>query len=95
MPKKRQPRAIWQNTRLKVLVRDGYQCVRCKCNLKNSSAHVDHIISGKRGSNHINNLRSLCRRCHVLRADLRHQGMIANALRDGIIPINWRELVWE
>ena len=38
---------------------------------------------------------ALCRRCHVLRADKRHRGMIANALRDGIIPPNWRELVWE
>jgi hypothetical protein len=31
----------------------------------------------------------------VLRADLRHRGMIAKALKDGIIPPKWRELVWE
>jgi 5-methylcytosine-specific restriction enzyme A len=31
----------------------------------------------------------------VLRADRSHQGMIAAALRDGIIPANWRELVWD
>jgi hypothetical protein len=39
--------------------------------------HIDHIQSGKRGSNEMPNLRTLCRRCHVLRADHRHQGMIA------------------
>jgi 5-methylcytosine-specific restriction endonuclease McrA len=58
-------------------------------------AHIDHIISGKGGSNADSNLRVLCRRCHVLRADRRHRGMIAPALRAGIIPPNWRELVWE
>jgi hypothetical protein len=31
---------------------------------------------------------------HVLRADHRHRGMVANALKLGIIPPNWRELVW-
>jgi hypothetical protein len=30
---------------------------------------------------------------HTFRADPRHRGMIANALRLGIIPPNWRELV--
>jgi len=40
-------------------------------------------------------LRTLCRRCHVLRKDMRHRGMIASALRDGIIPPDWRGLVWE
>jgi hypothetical protein len=46
-------------------------------------------------NNKFSNLRTLCRRCHVLRADMRHRGMVAAALRDGIIPWNWRELVWE
>ena len=95
MPKKRQPREIWQVTRLKVLERDNYKCVRCKCILTVKTAHIDHIISGKRGSNHISNLRALCSRCHTLRADMRHRGMVAKALRDKIIPHNWRELVWE
>lgn len=43
----------------------------------------------------MNNLRTLCRRCHVLRSDRRHRGMIAGALRDGIIPADWRREVWE
>ncbi len=60
-----------------------------------AEAHIDHVISGKRGTNQLANLRTLCRLHHVLRADGRHRGMIARALRDGVIPVNWRELVWE
>lgn len=95
MPKKRQPYEIWQETRKKVLQRDNYCCVRCKITVTIKTAHIDHIQSGKCGSNHILNLRTLCRRCHVLRADPRHRGMIGKALKDGIIPPKWRELVWE
>jgi hypothetical protein len=58
-------------------------------------AHIDHIQSGKRGRNDLRNLRVLCRYHHVLRADHRHRGMIAAALADGLIPPNWRELVWD
>lgn len=95
MPKKRQPLEIWRKTRLKVLERDEYRCTRCGIAVAVSTAHIDHIQSGKLGSNHMSNLRTLCRRCHVLRADSRHRGMIASALKDGIIPPNWRELAWE
>jgi 5-methylcytosine-specific restriction protein A len=95
MPKKRQPRWLWKMTRRRILKRDGFKCVRCSTDLTESTAHVDHIQSGKLGSNHDSNLRTLCRRCHVLRADPRHRGMIASALRDGIIGPNWREQVWE
>jgi len=60
------------------------------------AAHIDHKIPLARGgTNQLDNLRTLCRRCHVLRADRSHQGMIDAALRDGIIPPNWRELVWD
>lgn len=95
MPKKRQPREIWAATRILILERDGFQCVRCSVTLAVETAHIDHIQSGKRGTNHAANLRTLCRRCHVLRADNRHRGMIAKALADGIIPADWRSLVWE
>ena len=97
MPKKRQPKEIWRETRRRVLERDGYKCVRLSCGvpLTERTAHIDHIKSGKLGTNEMSNLRSLCRRCHVLREDPRHRGMIANALRDGLIPPNWRELVWD
>ena len=93
---KRQPKEVWfKNTRPKVFERDGGVCVKCSVNLTLDTCHIDHIKSGRLGSNHMNNLRTLCRRCHVLRADRRHQGMIAKALKDGIIPPKWRDLVWE
>lgn len=95
MPKHRQPREVWQQTRLKVLERDGYKCVRCGCVLTVKTAHIDHIKSGKLAGNELSNLRSLCYRDHVLRADNRHRGMTAAALRKGIIGPNWREEVWE
>lgn len=96
MPRKRPPREVWdENIRPAIWNRDGRQCVRCKCELSLESAHIDHIRSGKLATNQFANLRTLCRRCHVLRADMRHRGMIASALRDGIIPPDWRKLVWE
>jgi 5-methylcytosine-specific restriction endonuclease McrA len=75
--------------------RDGRRCVRCQRSLQLCEAHIDHIRAGKLADNRLQNLRTLCRRCHVLRADVRHRGMIAKALRDELIPPNWRELVWE
>lgn len=95
MPKTRQPNEIWQATRLKVWERDGGLCQHCGNPVALSSCHIDHVKSGKLGTNNLSNLRVLCRRCHVLRADMRHRGMIASALRDGVIPSNWRELVWD
>jgi 5-methylcytosine-specific restriction enzyme A len=95
MPRRRPPREVWQELRRKVIERDGGKCVRCSVPLLESTAHIDHIQSGKNGTNELSNLRTLCRRCHVLRACHRHQGMIAKALADEVIPPNWRELVWE
>lgn len=98
MPRKRQPKEIWMETRRRVLERDGYRCVGPTCggvSLTEKTAHIDHIKSGKLGTNEMGNLRTLCRQCHTLRADMRHRGMIASALKAGVIPPNWRELVWE
>ena len=95
MPKSRPPFEEWQQKRKKVWKRDGKKCVRCEKSLSLKKAHIDHIVSGKRGTNKMENLRTLCRRCHVLRVDIRHRGMIAKALEDGVIPPNWRELTWE
>lgn len=75
MPRSRQPKEIWLVTRQKVLKRDKYRCLRCGINVTETTAHVDHVISGKLGSNNLTNLRTLCRRCHVLRNDLRHRGL--------------------
>lgn len=96
MPKKRPPKEVWVlNIRPIIWKRDGGKCKRCGLSLTLKDCHIDHIKSGKLGNNSLINLRTLCRTCHVLRADLRHQGMVAAALRDGIIPSNWRDLVWE
>lgn len=95
MPKTRQPREIWRETRRKVWKRDKGLCQHCGKAVRLNECHIDHIRSGKLAGNHMSNLRVLCTRCHVLRADFRHRGMIARALELGIIPPNWRELVWE
>lgn len=100
MPKSRQPDEIWQATRLRIWKRDKGHCQGPYCadkpewSVKLTECHIDHIESGKLATNRDGNLRVLCRRCHVLRIDKRHRGMIAKALQDGIIPPNWRELVW-
>ena len=98
---KRQPRAIWQSTRERIWRRDFGKCQGPYCreklswSLSLSNVHCDHIKElSVGGTNADSNLRSLCRYCHTLRASKKHQGMIANALRDGIIPPNWRPLVW-
>lgn len=101
MPKSRQPQEIWQETRRKVWERDKGRCQGPYCkdkpewSISLETCHIDHIRSGKNSANHFSNLRVLCRYCHTLRADNRHRGMIATALKLGIIPPDWRELVWE
>lgn len=101
MPKFRQPKEQWQHTRQKIYQRDKGRCQGPYCKDKPEysitleTCHIDHIKSGKNSNNSLSNLRVLCRYCHTLRADNRHRGMIGNALKLGIIPPNWRELVWE
>lgn len=95
MPKSRQPKEVWRETRRKVWGRDGRRCVRCLMPQRLDECHIDHIKSGKNAGNEMPNLRTLCRYCHVLRADIRHRGMIGKALQDGTIPADWRGLVWE
>ena len=92
--------AIWQQLRQQVWERDGGRCQGPYCRaappLALDVVHIDHRIPLARGgTNELGNLRTLCRRCHVLRADHTHQGMVAQALRDGIIPPDWRALVWD
>lgn len=95
MPRHRPPKDVWDELRRIVWERDGCRCVRCTTPQTLEECHIDHIQSGKNATNKYKNLRTLCRRCHVLRADFRHRGMIARALKDGIIPPDWRELVWD
>lgn len=92
---KRPPKEVWQELRRIIWERDGGKCVHCGKPVTLEECHIDHIKSGKNATNEIKNLRTLCRKCHVLRADNRHRGMIAKALQDEVIPPNWRELVWD
>ena len=97
---RRPVRVIWQQIRQQIWERDGGRCQGPYCldalPIPLEAAQIDHITPLSRGgTNDLVNLRVLCRRCHVLRADHRHQGMIAAALRDGVIPPNWRALVWD
>lgn len=95
MPRKRPPAETWKkNLRPIVWKRDKKKCVRCKVLLKLNKCHIDHIISGLNGTNKIKNLRTLCRKCHVLRKDHRHRGLINSALKEGLIPPDWRNHLW-
>jgi len=95
MPKIRVPRETWyKNIRPIIWKRDNKKCVRCQKLLSLEECHIDHKISGKAADNKLSNLRTLCRRCHVLRDDINHSGMIAKALNDGIIPSDWRKYTW-
>lgn len=95
MPKKRLPKELWDIIRLAIWERDQHKCVHCHCLVDIFECNIDHITSGKNGTNSFDNLRTLCKRCHALRNDMRHRGMISMALKKGIIPPNWRELVWD
>jgi 5-methylcytosine-specific restriction enzyme A len=96
MPKKRPPKAVWNEIiRPMVWYRDGRRCTRCTKSVELNECHIDHILSGKRGTNSISNLRTLCKECHNLRSDLRHAGMKGNALQNGIIKPGWRDEAWE
>lgn len=99
---KRQPANLWQQTRRRIWQRDQARCQGPYCrhsppdSLALQDAQIDHILELSQGGTDADaNLRTLCRRCHCLRASIAHQGMIAAALRDGVIPPNWRSLVWE
>lgn len=85
----------WRRCRKEVWKRDEGKCARCGEQVGLRTCHIDHLVAlTKGGTNRLENLRTLCRRCHVLRKDMAHRGMIASALRDGIIGPDWREEVW-
>lgn len=103
MPKKRLPQELWREKRRRVWLRDRGRCQSplepplCigKPMIPLHKCHIDHIQSGKLGTNAEDNLRVLCPVCHALRSDHRHQGLTAKLIRNGLIPSNWRELTWD
>lgn len=96
MPKSRPPKDVWRkNIRPMVWYRDGQRCTHCSTPVALNRCHIDHSQSGMLGSNSLSNLRTLCRKCHSLRSDLRHDGMRGNALKQGIIRPGWRNESWD
>lgn len=101
MPKTRLSRTEWQAQREKVYQKDKGKCQGPYCKDKNdwsitlNECHIDHIQSGKLASNKVSNLRVLCPYCHALRLDSRHSGLRGKAIKKGIIPPDYRELLWE
>lgn len=96
MPKKRTPTETWyKNIRPIIWKRDNGKCVNCGIKIGLKDSHIDHIISGLYGDNKLKNLRTLCARCHALRLDINHRGMIQSAIRKKLISADWRKFVWE
>lgn len=66
---KTRSRYINEKTRLKVLKRDNYKCVKCGRSPATNPGiylHVDHIIPfSKDGDNSIENLQTLCHKCNL------------------------------
>ena len=57
----------WQKLRLRILRRDHYMCVKCRVPV-GKSGEVDHIIGkAKGGTNRMDNLQTLCKRCHSMK----------------------------
>lgn len=103
MPRKRQPREIWKITRLRIWQRDNGRCqspleppiCEGKPEIAFDKCNIDHIQSGKNGTNHDSNLRVLCPMCHALRQDRRHDGLRGKLLAADRLPRNWKDLLWE
>lgn len=97
------PHHLWQLKRKKIWLRDGCCCQSplqpplCtgKPYISLHRCHIDHIVTGKRGSNLDDNLRTLCPVCHALRTNRRHQGLTDRLLEQKKLPENWRELTWD
>lgn len=104
---RRQPLEQWQVTRQRIHNRDRGICQSpadsppkksglCIGEIELRTAHIDHIrplSSG--GSNHASNLRTLCPICHALRLDKKHEGMKSRLVTKGLIPVNWKNFVWD
>lgn len=89
MPKRSHRTTISASTKRRVVEQDYYKCVRCQTPVTLSTARL-YTPSAQPEKR-----RTLCKRCDVLRVEGLHRGMIAQALEEGIIPANWRELVWD
>lgn len=94
MPK-RMPRELWRIRRAEVWKHDEGKCVHCGIEVDLDKCQIDHISRHKPLDNRLPNLRTLCKVCHALRLDSGHRGLTGRLLQQGLLPANWRELVWE
>ena len=57
---------IPKHLRKRVIERDGYFCVYCDDDLRNSEIHLDHVIpESKGGKTSFDNLQVTCRKCNT------------------------------
>ena len=81
--------AVWE--------RDGKQCVRCNHELPDfRDSRTDAIRTLTAGEADHENLRTLCVACYVLRGTARRwrTANIGMMISTGVLPANWRELIW-
>lgn len=73
----------WPDRRKQVLARDGYQCqLRHSDICIGRASAVDHIVQPEAGgTNDLDNLRSVCERCHARRTG--RQGALAKQRKYG------------
>lgn len=65
----------WRQARLERLAIDQWQCQNCKRVVCGREAHVDHIVpKASGGSDHMDNLVTLCRNCHSRKTVMVDQG---------------------
>lgn len=77
-------RSIWE--------RDGKKCVRCERELPDCRDCRPDRVAGETGEE----IRAFCVCCYILRGDARRwrTANIGAMVAAGILPRNWRDLVW-
>ena len=69
MSRSKRRKSIPGRLRHKVFQRDGYRCVECGASNEETTLHVDHIKPvAKGGTNNINNLQTLCKKCNLAKS---------------------------
>lgn len=76
--KRRQTTTYWRRVSREIaLIRQGYRCIYCLCNLTIDTATAEHIIpKSKGGNNKRTNLAASCKKCNNIRGDIDHDVFI-------------------
>ena len=63
-------RSIPKSWRVEILEKNGYACVHCGTDLKNTKSHIDHIVPfSKGGDTVLSNLQPLCAACNLAKGN--------------------------